>query len=235
MIHAMPQSSVANLARLAQKMLPDNVSCATGDPLCAGAELHPLEMEFAERMRASRRLEFTCGRAVARRAMAPLGHGAAPVLMARDRAPVWPENIVGSLSHTSTACIALAAPAQEYVSLGVDLEPDEPLEKNLIAEICNNDENRWLLRQPQDKRGQLARLVFSAKEAAYKAQYPLTKAVFGFDQMSVSFDFPKGEFRAKFVNAVGGFKKGQYLNGYFQIDGGVILTVIALTSCDWKG
>ena len=235
MIHAKPQSSIAKLAQLAQKILPENVSCATGDPLCAGAELHPLEMAFAEKMCASRRVEFTCGRTIARRAMAPLGHGAAPVLMTSDRAPVWPENIVGNLSHTSTACIALAAPAREYVSLGVDLETDEPLDKDLIAEICNNDENRWLLQQPEDRRGQLARLVFSAKEAAYKAQYPLTRTVFGFDRMSVSFDFPKGTFRAKFVNAVGGFQKDQYLNGCFQVDGGFILTVVTLTSCDWKG
>lgn len=235
MIHTSPQSSAENLAKMAQEILPKNVSVATGDLILADQILHSQEQVFIQEMHPKRQIEFVCGRNTARRALAPLGYGDVPIFMARDRAPVWPENVVGSLSHSATACIALAAFARDFVALGVDLEKDYPLDNCLISEVCNEEEIRWLLDQPCDKRGQLAKLIFSAKEAIYKAQYPLTKALFGFERLSVCFDFSKGQFSAKFTAAIAGFEKNHCLNGCFQIGNGLILTTVALTSSDWKG
>ncbi len=235
MIHSAPDIRAAELAQMARKILPATVSVATGDPRMAGGELHPLEQGYAVKMSRKRRVEFMVGRGVARRAMAPFGYATAPILVAPDRAPVWPENVVGSLSHSTTACIALVASARNFVSLGVDLEEDLPLDAELIPEVCQDVEIRWLSDHPPVRRVRLARLVFSAKETAYKAQYPLTGELFGFDRFSVSFDFAKGLFAARFNGAMRGFTDNQCLNGCFQIGNGLILTAMTLTSSDWKG
>ena len=47
-----------------------------------------------------RRVEFATGRLCARRAMAALGHARVSIPRAQDRVPIWPDGIVGSITHT---------------------------------------------------------------------------------------------------------------------------------------
>ena len=54
-----------------------------------------------------RRREFFAGRLAAHRAMEALGHLPEPVPMGQDRAPVWPQGLVGSISHGAGACAAM--------------------------------------------------------------------------------------------------------------------------------
>jgi 4'-phosphopantetheinyl transferase EntD len=70
--------------------------------------------------------------------------------------------------------VAVAARAQHVRSLGLDVEPDAPLDPELWDEVCAPAEAAWLAAQAPARRGRLAKLVFSAKECAYKCQYPLT-------------------------------------------------------------
>ena len=64
--------------------------------------------------------------------------------------------------------------------IGIDLEPDRPMAAELVPEIAAPDELAALAPLP---RTLAATRIFSAKEAAYKAQYPVTRALFGFDAM----------------------------------------------------
>jgi len=228
MIHTQPHNRLIDLERLACAILPLNISIATGDPVAIEGGLLQQEENATHKMCAARKTEFICGRATARRAMAGLGHGADAIPMGRDRAPIWPEGIVGSITQSADACIALAAAGETYRSLGVDLEPDQPLADELVLEICRPEEKDWLYSQPAANRGHLARLLFSAKEAAYKAQYPLTKLLFGFDRFSVRFDFGAGGFLARFTQATGVFYNDQCLYGNFTVGHGIILTVVTL-------
>jgi 4'-phosphopantetheinyl transferase EntD len=74
-------------------------------------------------------------------------------------------------------CIAALARAATYRSLGVDLEPDLPLPSDLAPTICRPDE-------PSD----LTRRRFSAKEAVFKALYPVTGVMFGFHGLFVDLE-----------------------------------------------
>ena len=47
-----------------------------------------------------RYLEFATGRECARRAMAALGHATASIPRAQDRVRMWPDDLVGSITHT---------------------------------------------------------------------------------------------------------------------------------------
>ena len=61
------------------------------------------------------------------------------------------------------------------------LERDADLPPEITAEIATEAELSALAPL---SRGRAAARVFSAKEAAYKAQYPLTRCLFGFDAMT---------------------------------------------------
>jgi 4'-phosphopantetheinyl transferase EntD len=74
----------------------------------------------------------------------------------------------------------------------VDVEPDLPLEETLWDSVLTPDELAWLSARPAGERGRLARLIFSAKECAYKLQYPLTRTLYGFMDMRVEMDVPAG-------------------------------------------
>jgi 4'-phosphopantetheinyl transferase EntD len=82
----------------------------------------------------------------------------------------------------------------------VDVEPDAPLEPPLWKKICTPDEIASLLGSARDdaERGRIVRLVFAAKEATYKAVYPLVVKVFGFHKVELAIDWDAGRFTPRF-------------------------------------
>src|SRR3979409_1002599 len=48
-----------------------------------------------------RQREFLAGRWCAEEALQCLGAGSTHVAMAKDRAPIWPDGVVGSITHTA--------------------------------------------------------------------------------------------------------------------------------------
>lgn len=150
-----------------------------GEPI----ELAPEEAAAISRALPARRAEFMAGRLAARRAMARLGHAAHPVPAGTDRAPIWPAGICGSISHEGGLAVAVVARAP--AAIGVDLALDTPLEDALIPEICRPEERALV---PRFHQGHFAARAFSAKEALFKAQYPVTGVLFGFHGMEVHLD-----------------------------------------------
>ena len=85
-------------------------------------------------------------------------------------------------------CIAVVARSQDIREIGIDVEEYTPLEQNLWAEICIEEEIAWLNTQPHELRGYLAKRIFSAKEAVYKAVFPRIRQVLEFDAITVDFE-----------------------------------------------
>jgi 4'-phosphopantetheinyl transferase EntD len=206
----------------ARRLFPADVAVAALDPRAAHAGLLAGEAAAIAGAVDRRRREFAAGRIAARRAMAELGAAALPIPSGPDRAPMWPDGIVGSISHTATACVAAVARATVR-SLGIDVEPAVPLAPELVGTVCA-PELAWLDAQPAARRGLLATLIFSAKECAYKAQYPLTRTLLGFDAMRVELDPPAATWRAVFLRPVPPFAAGHALAGRLALADGLILT-----------
>jgi 4'-phosphopantetheinyl transferase EntD len=163
-----------------------DIRVAQGDPRVEWDELLPGETAAIARASPARRREFAAGRALARRAIAALDLTAAAIPAADDRAPVWPSGIRGSISHCADWCVAAAARADDgYLAIGVDIEPAEPLDADLIEEICTTEERRRLDDLPAERRDLLARMIFCAKECAYKCQYPLSGQLLDFQALSI--------------------------------------------------
>ncbi len=140
-----------------------------GDP----RELLPDERQFYPAAVQSRRQEFAAGRLCARRLLAQFGIVDFPVQAAADRQPVWPEAVVGSITHTTGFCAAVVARKASLSAVGIDSELARSVKPELWRGICTPPERAWLRSLPQEEQAAAATLIFSAKEAFYKCQYPL--------------------------------------------------------------
>lgn len=203
------------------------VTVALADPAAPQPAPFAAEACAIASARDKRRREFLAGRAAVRAAMRRMGHPPAAVPAGKDRAPVWPSGLTGSISHSDTLCVAVLAETAQVPALGIDIEPAEPLAPDLIAEICTLSERAWLSAQPEAVRGLLARLVFSAKECAYKCQYALSRHMLAFHDLEITADPETGQFEATFLRAAPCFGQGARLYGRHLTAGGHIVTGIA--------
>jgi len=214
---------------LASRLLGLPIRTAEMDPRAATGALFPVEEAALARAVPKRRSEFIAGRTCARRALAALGERAAAIPQGEDRAPVWPPGVVGSITHTHTWCAAAVARRADGIrALGLDLEPAEPIALELLRIVCLPEERAFIDAQPASARGLLGRLVFSAKESAFKCQYALTREMFGYHGMRIDLDLPARRFVAVFQEGAGTFAAGDELAGQLLVDHGQIMTAVAL-------
>ena len=164
-----------------------------GDP----GQLFPEEREGKGRWADKRIREFAAGRQCAREALRRLGFGPAPLLPLPDRRPDWPDGITGSISHCADLACAVVASTDHVRSLGLDVEVFDAVDERLWPRILSTVEQSWLQSRPADERRVWATAIFSAKEAFYKCQYPVTAQWLGFEGAHVHLEHhgePAGTF-----------------------------------------
>lgn len=209
-------------------LLPAQVLVAEMDPRLARAErLYPEERELVAAAVPKRAREFAAGRLLARELIARLGGTQAPLLARATREPVWPPTVTGSITHTDTWAAAAVAPHDAVGGLGIDLEPAEPLPEELLPLVVTAAERERLGRGG----ALLARVLFSAKEAVFKAQFPRSGAFLDFPDVEVELR-PDGTFDARLAAAAGPFAPGFVLPGRWRVDEGLIATAVTLARTD---
>jgi 4'-phosphopantetheinyl transferase EntD len=130
--------------------------------------------------------EFAAGRLCARRALAEFGIENFALEAAGDRQPIWPEGFVGSITHTEGMYAAVVAERRLLRAIGVDTEAAESVKPELWPRILVAAEWQWLASLERAEHAAAATLIFSAKEAAYKCQYPLTGERLSFSDLEVT-------------------------------------------------
>ncbi|MEU3301218.1 4'-phosphopantetheinyl transferase superfamily protein [Streptomyces sp. NPDC006678] len=142
--------------------------------------------------------EFGTVRACARRALGRLGVAPVPLLPGPRGEPRWPPGIVGSMTHCAGFRAAAMARSRDIASLGIDAEPHEPLPSGLLHKVARPEERSRIAHL--ERIGPAVhwdRLTFSAKEAVYKAWFPLTGRRLGFQDVALEFDPLSRHFRAR--------------------------------------
>jgi 4'-phosphopantetheinyl transferase EntD len=138
---------------------------------------------------AKRRAEFALGRTAARKALSALGLPPGPLLPNSDRSVAWPERAWGSITHADGLCAAVAALRSHVAGVGIDAERRERVDRRLWHLIATQDEQAWLAAPTREvERLTRGALLFSAKEAFYKAQFCVSRAWVGFHDAQISFD-----------------------------------------------
>lgn len=204
-------------------------------PLPESAPLLPAEESMLSSAGARRQREFRAGRLCAHRALAWLGMGEVPLLNGPDRAPLWPRGVSGSISHTESYAIAVVGWSSAFPLLGVDAEPDEPVEPETWPLICTPRELRRVHAAPPAVQGRLVRLLFSAKECAYKAQYPHTRAFLDFRDVEIEPDLTADTFIARYLAPSVARIRDCEVAGRFVRGCGLLVTGIAEAQVPWGG
>ena len=107
---------------LVQPLVGPDVALAITDP--QGTPPPPFADELACLSPSAvnkRQREFAAGRAAAHTAMANLGVPPQAILNGDDRAPIWPEGLTGSITHTRGCAIAIVARNSDVRALGIDV------------------------------------------------------------------------------------------------------------------
>lgn len=160
------------------------------------AAIFPEEAAIVALASEPRRLAFTTARTCAHRALC--GLGVDPVAITADArgAPRWPTGIVGSITHCVGYRAAAVARNDMLLGIGIDAERNLRLSCRVVERIASEAE-REVVCELLCTHPQIAwdRLLFSAKEAAYKACYPLGQRSQNFSDVLVELD-PAGDFEA---------------------------------------
>lgn len=136
---------------------------------------------------AERRREFATVRCCARDALRRIGVIGVPILPDSDRVPRWPAGVIGSVTHCEGYRAAAVARSDELGGIGIDAEPHGSLPA-VTLELLLRDEERAALRTLADAEPTLHwdRIAFCAKEAVFKAWFPLTRRWLDFADVSTT-------------------------------------------------
>lgn len=214
-----------------ERLLPPAVSGAEAFEDPPGVELFPAEQALLTRAVTKRRLEFATGRDCAHRALAALGVVPAAILRGERGDPQWPPGIVGSITHCAGYRAAAVARARDVLTVGLDAEPADALPDDVLGHISLPAE-RARLRDLVAAAPGVAwdRLLFSAKEATFKAWYPVQRRWLGFEDAEITVHQADGTFEARLL-VPPPTVRGAPLTGFagrWLVRDGLILTAIFL-------
>jgi 4'-phosphopantetheinyl transferase EntD len=193
-------------------------------------ELLPEEERAIARAVATRRAEFTAVRVLARQALAKAGFPPAAVVPGPSREPLWPDGVVGSMTHCDGYRGCAVARTDVIAAVGIDAEPHQALPDGVLPLVATESERAALAGlERADRTIFWERILFSAKESVFKAWFPATGSWLGFQQAEVTIE-PDGAFTARLGvpgPVVGGEQITAY-RGHWLVGSGLILTAVVV-------
>lgn len=184
-----------------------------------------------QRSVAKRQTEFLAGRLCARAALQRLdGRNWVPDI-GEDRAPIWPADICGSITHSTGWAAAIVAHKQHWRGLGLDTENLLSHERasRLAGEILTPWEMQQMAAGPAEQIALHVTLTFSIKEALFKALYPIVQKRFYFEDAQLLHWSTDGKARLRLLTDLSGeWHNGKELEGQFSVQGEHVLSLVAV-------
>jgi 4'-phosphopantetheinyl transferase EntD len=166
--------------------------------------------------------EFASGRQRARDVCGQLGAEDTAIGVDSVGAPIWPAGLTGSITHTASHVAAAAGQRDRVGAVGIDVEPAVPVPRRVAERVATPTE---LVRLGHlyrvDRNIPWDHLLFSSKEATYKANYVLYSEGLRFHDIDVVFDLD-GSLRASTRN--------DSFTGGWAVCSGLLATAIVVTT-----
>jgi enterobactin synthetase component D len=192
-----------SLANLVRQGMPFPIGVGVRHFADGTPPLHALEEQsLGPRAVERRRRYFSLGRAAARDALAELGIYGVAIERGPSGEPLWPGGVVGAISHAGDLGMAIVGSAVHYAGLGVDVEQ---LSRGLTARaarlVCTPSEFAWA--EPEAGSSTRLTMLFSAKEAVFKALFPIEGVWLGFGDAELTWRPERSAFDARLLKAAG--------------------------------
>ncbi len=194
-------------------------------------ERFPQEEAHVAQAVEERQEEYASSRACARRALGRLQVPAAPIPTGPRGEPLWPRGVVGSITHCRGYRGCAVARSADILAVGIDAEPHAALPEGVLGEVAFGEELDMLKRLTGAEPGVFwDRLLFSAKEAVYKAWFPLTHRWLGFEEAALSIEPDANTFTAALLvkGPTGPGGELRALAGRWTARDGLLFTAIVL-------
>ena len=154
------------------------------------AELGIARPESIARSVPKRQAEFLAGRyaaALALQHLGPVRNQDVQVGIGEKRNPLWPQGVVGSISHVGSVAVCAVSRAADKDYLGIDVEVvmSTRVCREVARIVSTRRERELLCAEGLSERVALT-LIFSAKESLFKALYPSVRDYFGFEVAEVA-------------------------------------------------
>ncbi|MCL2737080.1 MAG: 4'-phosphopantetheinyl transferase superfamily protein [Propionibacteriaceae bacterium] len=167
-------------------IVPDGVQVVAATQDVSLDTLWPGEWERVSAEPAARQGEYATVRDCARTAVGALGVAPGPILADSRGAPVWPDGIIGAMTHCRGYRAAAAARRGWLRSIGIDAEPAAALPERVLERISSKREQAWIaMLARKDASIPWDRILFSMKESMYKAWYPVATTGLGFHDVDL--------------------------------------------------
>jgi 4'-phosphopantetheinyl transferase EntD len=215
---------------LIERLVPDGIVVVATREDLVEVDLPREEQRSLGRAVEKRRREFVTGRACARQALRELGSAPVAIPSGERGEPLWPRGVVGSLTHCHGYRACAVARADAVRSVGIDAEVHEPLPDGVLDQVAFGRERQAVTERSTGVH--LDRLLFSAKEAVYKAWYPLARRWLGFEDAELSIDVRGGTFRARLL-VPGPAVDGRPLTGFdgrWTVEDGILATAVVVNA-----
>ena len=209
-----------------ERLVPSDVASFETREELIEVELSPEELASLGQPVEKRRREFVTGRACARRALEKLGVDPVPIANGERGEPLWPPGIVGSITHCSSYRGCAVARSRTISSIGIDAEVHEPLPPGVLETVASAAERGRI--GAADAGTHLDKVLFCAKEAVYKAWFPLTGEWLGFEDVDMTFDLTDRAFSARLLvpSPIVGGRELTHFDGRWEVDESTVLTAV---------
>ena len=193
---------------------------ATFDPGHLAGALELCDLPSALRAAVpARQAAFLAGRLLAQMAMKRLGIAPAPVTIGAAGEPLWPAPLAGSISHSGCAVAVVLGRGADHLGLDLERVAYGDAERAIRSVVLDARENALC---PD---AFMATAAFSAKEAVYKALFPMVQRRFGFAAARLEAAPDAAGLRLRLVLDLGpGAAAGRVIPVSLTRPGGMILT-----------
>lgn len=178
----------------------------------------------------TRQAEYLAGRFVAHFALNLLGFPTTGISSGADREPLWPDRVLGSITHTSNKALCAVATRAESQWLGIDMAQwiDTEVSQEIAHLIITTDEIK-LFRELSWSKNHALTFAFSAKESLFKALFPIVKRYFDFSAAILErVCIENGTFRIRLTESLTNeLTNGFIFEGIFYLKENEIVTIIA--------
>ncbi|HWJ52563.1 MAG TPA: 4'-phosphopantetheinyl transferase superfamily protein [Propionibacteriaceae bacterium] len=219
-------------------ILPADVESEECFGVAPGGALFPEEEKIIAHAVEARRREYAAVRSCAQACLGRLGYAAAPILPGVGGAPKWPAGVQGSMTHCAGYAAAAVGPLTRISAIGIDAEPDAPLPDGVLDLVATAAErNRLAMTRLEPDSPNWDRLLFSAKEAVYKAWFPLVGEWLDHQEAEILFDPQDGTFAAFLArdDLIVDGRQVRRLHGRWVRKRGILVTAVVLGSRDCRG